>query len=106
MNAGFVSEGAKARDGVIEWRVDLHCLCNHIFNLKESVCDQHTVFTNLTSLIKRRLYLLFTYSGLVTTIRAKKPPREVIPLRSPTGRVLSSVIVIKVILEPNHQNWS
>ena len=60
VNSGFVSEGAKARDGVIEWRVNLHSLCNHIFNLKKSVCDQYIVFTNLTSLIKLRLYLLFT----------------------------------------------
>jgi hypothetical protein len=44
-------------------------------------------------LIIFRLYLLLTYSGLVTTILAKKPPSEVIPLRSPIPSTLVSTWV-------------
>lgn len=85
VDAGLVGEGAEAGDGVVEGGVDLDSLGNHILDLdKVSGVLRLISEMPLTSLSMWSLYLLLTYSGLVTTMRARRPPRGVIPLRSPT----------------------
>lgn len=85
VDAGLVGEGAEAGDGVVERRVDLDRLGDQVLNLGKSQWGTNPgAGIRLTSLSMCSLYLLLTYSGLDTTMRARRPPRGVMPLRSPT----------------------